>query len=185
MTLCISLFECYCRLWRTYSGTGSGLCTSLLLGLFCFCSICSAVSATTEKPDIGLNMKSFWKLYRKPSEPETRSCGGLSRHISHPLWYGIAGLNLHMCAFYAFALGTVPSVLWHGWLGIRKSIWPVKIEWWCVKCGCLSEARCRLFAYGPADATASQTPSSLASFKSRLVLPFWCRLTQVVWRRGR
>jgi len=26
----------------------------------------------------------------------------------------------------------------------------------------------------------SQTPSSLASFKSRLVLPFWYRLTQVV-----
>jgi len=33
-------------------------------------------------------------------------------------------------------------------------------------------------AYGPADATA--TPSSLASLKSRLVSPFWCRLTQVV-----
>ena len=31
---------------------------------------------------------------------------------------------------------------------------------------------------GPADATATQ--SSLASLKSRLVLPFWCRLTQVV-----
>jgi len=37
-----------------------------------------------------------------------------------------------------------------------------------------------LFAYGPADATASQKPSSLASFKSRLVLPFWCWLTQAV-----
>ena len=33
-------------------------------------------------------------------------------------------------------------------------------------------------ADGPADATA--TPSSLASVKSRMVLPFWCRLTQVV-----
>jgi len=51
-------------------------------------------------------------------------------------------------------------------------------------CGCLSGARCRLFAYGPADATASQTPSSLASFKSRLVLPFWYRLTQVFLPRG-
>jgi len=28
-----------------------------------------------------------------------------------------------------------------------------------------------------------QTPSSLASFKSRLVLPFWYRLTQVVLER--
>jgi len=34
------------------------------------------------------------------------------------------------------------------------------------------------FAYGPADATA--TTSSLASLKSRMVLSFWCRLTQVV-----
>jgi len=25
---------------------------------------------------------------------------------------------------------TQPSVLWHCWLGVRKSIWPVKIEWW-------------------------------------------------------
>jgi len=47
-------------------------------------------------------------------------------------------------------------------------------------CGYLSGARCILFAYGPADVTASQTPSSLASFKFRLVLPFWYRLTQVV-----
>jgi len=31
---------------------------------------------------------------------------------------------------------------------------------------------------GPTDATA--TPSSLASLKSRLVLPFWYRRTQVV-----
>ena len=37
------------------------------------------------------------------------------------------------------------------------------------------------FAYGPADATASQnTPLSLALFKSRLVLPFWYWLIQVV-----
>jgi len=38
-----------------------------------------------------------------------------------------------------------------------------------------------LVSYGPADVTASQNfPSSLASFKSRLVLPFWYRLTHVV-----
>jgi len=43
--------------------------------------------------------------------------------------------------------------------------------------GCLSGARCRL-AYGPADATA--THCLLAAVKSRSVLPFWYRLTQVV-----
>jgi len=37
-----------------------------------------------------------------------------------------------------------------------------------------------LFAYGPAEATAYQNPSPLASFTFRLVLPFWYRLTQVV-----
>ena len=72
-----------------------------------------------------------------------------------------------------------PSVLWHCWLGVRKSIQPIKIKWWRFWCGYLSGVRCRLFAYGPADATALQNPiSSLASFKSRLVLPFWYRLTQ-------
>jgi len=51
---------------------------------------------------------------------------------------------------------------------------------WVMRCwrGCLSGVRCKWFAYGPADATA--TPSSLASLKSRMVEPFWCRLTQVV-----
>jgi len=34
--------------------------------------------------------------------------------------------------------------------------------------GYLSAVRCRLLAYSPADSTASQSPSSLASFKSRL-----------------
>jgi len=47
-------------------------------------------------------------------------------------------------------------------------------------CGYLSGARCRLFAYGPADATAIPKPHNLTSIKSRLVLPLWDRLTQVV-----
>ena len=67
---------------------------------------------------------------------------------------------------------------WHCWLGIRMSIWPVEnqvMRYWRDH---LSGAKCRWFAYGPADATA--TPSSLASFKSRMVSPFWCRLIQVV-----
>jgi len=51
---------------------------------------------------------------------------------------------------------------------------------WVMKCWCgyLSGAKCKWFAYGPSDATA--TPSSLASVKSRIVLPFWYRLMQVV-----
>jgi len=53
----------------------------------------------------------------------------------------------------------LPSVLWHCWFGVRKSIRPVTN--WVMRCWhCyLSGARCNWFAYGPADATA--TPSSL------------------------
>jgi len=47
--------------------------------------------------------------------------------------------------------------------------------------GYLSGARCRL-AYSPADATA--THCLLLSVKSRLVLPFWYRLTWVVQDRA-
>ena len=71
-------------------------------------------------------------------------------------------------------------MLWHCWLGGRKGIRPVKN--WVVGCwhGYLSGARCRL-AYGPANATATHC---LASVKSRLVLPFWYWLTQVVPEKG-
>jgi len=41
--------------------------------------------------------------------------------------------------------------------------------------------RCKSFAYGPADVTV--TPSSLASLKSRLVLPFWYSLPRLSWNR--
>jgi len=49
---------------------------------------------------------------------------------------------------------SMPSVLWHCWLGGRKGIRPVKN--WVVGCwhGYLSGARCRL-AYVPADAIAT------------------------------
>jgi len=74
----------------------------------------------------------------------------------------------------------MPSVIWRCWLDDRKGIWPVKN--WVVGCWCgyLSGARCR-FAYGPADANATQY---FCSSKSRLVLPFWYRLTRVVPDKG-
>ena len=68
----------------------------------------------------------------------------------------------------------MPSVLWHYWLGIRKSIWPVKklsggvLVWLSVWSNCLHMVQLMLLP--------SQTTSSLASFKSRLVLPFCYRL---------
>ena len=95
------------------------------------------------------------------------SCINTQTHNFHP-------------SFYLLTSEWMPSVLWHCWLGIRKSIWPVKIHQWGVGCGYLSAARCRLFAYVPDDATAIAKPHNLVSFKSRLVLPFWYWLTQVV-----
>ena len=62
----------------------------------------------------------------------------------------------------------------------QEEHWPVKIEWWVVG-GVICGARCRLFAYGSADATAIPKPNHLLPhLNSRLVLPFWYRLTQVV-----
>jgi len=42
--------------------------------------------------------------------------------------------------------------------GVRKRIRPVKNRVMRCCCGYLSGARCRLYAYGPADATAIQNP---------------------------
>ena len=49
----------------------------------------------------------------------------------------------------------MPSVLWCCWLG-GKGVRPLKnwvVRYWC---GYLSGARCKWFAYGPADATATR-----------------------------
>jgi len=75
------------------------------------------------------------------------------------------------------------SVLWHCWLGGRKGIRPVKklssevLAWfslWSEMQTCIWPSWCRCHSL------------SLASVKSRLVLPFWCRLTYrvVLWTKG-
>jgi len=68
----------------------------------------------------------------------------------------------------------IPSVLWHCWLGIRKSIRPAKIQLViCLKRGADCLHVVQLMPLHP------QTPANIASFQSRLALPFWYRLTQV------
>ena len=80
----------------------------------------------------------------------------------------------------------IPSVLWHGCMvGVRKSTRSVKIEWWGIDYGYLSEARCRLFAYGPAYVTASK-PHHLSPHLN----PDWFYLSgtglpRLSWKRGR
>jgi len=66
-----------------------------------------------------------------------------------------------------------PSVPWHCWLGSRKGIQPVKKQWWGAGVVICLERDADLHMAQP-------MPLSLASVKSRLVLPFWYRLTWVV-----
>ena len=72
----------------------------------------------------------------------------------------------------------LPSVLWHCWLGDRKGIRPVKnwaLAWLSVWC----EVQTCMWPSG-----FHSHSLSLAPVKSRLVLPFWYRLTRVVPDRG-
>jgi len=71
----------------------------------------------------------------------------------------------------------MPSVFWHRWLSIRKSIRPVKIEWWgtgvviCLECGANDLHMVQLMPLPPIISCFS---------KIQIGLPFWCQLTQVV-----
>ena len=74
----------------------------------------------------------------------------------------------------------IPSVLWHCWLGSRKGIRPVKnsggvLAWlsvWREVQTCIWPSWCHCHSL------------SLASVKSRLVLPFWYWLNRVVQEKG-
>ena len=96
-------------------------------------------------------------------------------HMPFFLWHS-ANSNKAVKAEHCFIclrLHDLSSVLWHCWLGARKSIWPVKIEWWGVGLViCLERGADCLHMV--------QLMPSLAPFKSRQVLPFWYRLFQIV-----
>ena len=75
----------------------------------------------------------------------------------------------------------MPSVLWRCWLGGRKGIRPAKTWMWgtgmvvCLERGaqtCIWPSWCHCHSL------------SLAPVKSRLILPFWYRLTWVVLNKG-
>ena len=73
-----------------------------------------------------------------------------------------------------------PSVLWHCWLVVRKSIRPAKNWAMRFRCGCLSGAMVQTVCQSSRCHCCRKTPPYLAAFKSRLVLPFRYRLIQVV-----
>ena len=91
----------------------------------------------------------------------------------HHCHYSVCIFKPHSCIDSA-------SVLWRCWLGSRKGIRPVKnsggvLVWlsvWSKMQTCIWPSWCHCHSL------------SLASVKSRLVLPFWYRLTQVVQEKG-
>ena len=99
----------------------------------------------------------------------------------HAKWLG--GKNVSVLTYYYVTLNVkpVPSVLWRCWLGGRKGIRPVKnwvpevLAWlsvWSEVQTCIWPSWCHCHSL------------SLASVKSRLVLPFWYRPTWVVPEKG-
>jgi len=87
--------------------------------------------------------------------------------------YIIASANNHNVT-------TQPSVLLHCWLGSRKGIRHVKTEWWGAGMVICLELGADLHM-----AQLTPLPLTISCFsKSRLVLPFWYRLTQVVLEKG-
>jgi len=85
-------------------------------------------------------------------------------------------IMFHCCIYCLLDFTVAFSVPWCCWLGDRKGIQPVKTEWWGAGVVICLERGADL-----------HTPSwchchslSLASVKSRLVVPFWYRLTRVV-----
>ena len=91
------------------------------------------------------------------------------------------GIPIFWRLFILFAFSALPSVLWHCWLGGRKGIQPVKnlssevLAWlsvWSEVQTCIRSSWCHCRSL------------SLAPVKSRLVLPFWYRLTWVVPDKG-
>jgi len=95
------------------------------------------------------------------------------------LFIEFLNVNFH---FILAVIVLLPSVLWCCWLGGRKGIQPVKklsggvLAWlsvWSEVQTCILPCWCHCHSL------------SLASIKSRLVLPLWYRLTWVVREKGR
>ena len=99
---------------------------------------------------------------------------------SSAIWLRFSATK-HYCATYGVCVVCWPSVLWRCWLGGRKGIRPVKklssgLLAWLSICSevqtCIWPSWCHCHSL------------SLASVKSRLVLPFWYQLTPVVPDKG-
>ena len=100
--------------------------------------------------------------------------------VAYPPTYSVALRKEMSISPTVRSMALLPSVLWRCWLGGRKGILPIKNEWWGASMViCLGR--------GADLHTAQLMPLPLTdscSSKSRLVLPFWYRLTWVVPDKG-
>jgi len=123
-----------------------------------------------------LVVKKFWKTLRFD---RIMAMSLWSHFLAHPVVITLLHIAVFRFALLPLQYLIMPSVLWRCWLGGRKGIRPVKkqsdgvLAWlsvwsemliWPSWCHCSSP--------------------SLASVKSRLVLSFCYRLTQVVLEKG-
>ena len=101
---------------------------------------------------------------------------------SHASWVLLTRVYFSkFCITMYVCISCMPSVLWCCWLGGRKGIRPVKkpsggvlalLSVWSEVQTCIWPSWCHCHSL------------SLASVKSRLVLPFWYWLTRVVTEKG-
>ena len=107
-------------------------------------------------------------------------CGGIVVLGCRSRLWSCDHMVLYKYVYYYLWVRASSSVLWRCWLGGRKGIQPVKTEWWVLAWlsvwsevqTCIWPSWCHCYLL------------SLASVKSRLVLPFWYRLTRVVPEKG-
>jgi len=113
-------------------------------------------------------------------ETKSSACAKTVQHASHWMQYTTLShsppVYLNGIQDHRRVWSVLRSVLWYCWLGSKKGIWPVKTEWWDAGMViCLGQG---------ADLHMAQQMSlpltDSWSIKSRLVLPFWHRLTRVV-----
>jgi len=112
------------------------------------------------------------------------TCWGRRPHfLVEGQWTGAGTKILSLCCprwqvwsldSFVILLGRFDTVGWAS--GIR----PEKLEWWFVGVVICLERRLDYLHMVKLMPLHPRTPPSLASFKSRLVLRFWCRITQVV-----
>ena len=115
-----------------------------------------SVCVCSAPDDFRINPGAVEAVLQHPAQPEKVS--SLRRRCL---------VNVISVILYCTHTILLPSVLRHCWLGSRKSIRPVKIEWWGV--GVLIRQEWRADCLRMVQLTPVPSLSSLASFKSKLV----------------